>query len=209
MASRARAVINTAPREQIEGRVHKWERRWVVHKKGTQKQEVQLELLRWIQTEERCPDLQGPRFPHIKPAADTAMAEGADADGEAGPSALAQAEAAAVAGAVDSEAQPAAELQPPQTEAPGQAGAGPAQAEEGANGGYGGGELADSAAEASGRQDAGDARFAAEVEAPAGTGQAAAADLAMQETEGGAGEAEGGQGRAGEEVAMPDVGPTD
>ena len=50
MASRARAVINTAPREQIEGRVHKWERRWVVHKKGTQKQEVQLELLRWIQT---------------------------------------------------------------------------------------------------------------------------------------------------------------
>lgn len=37
-------------KQPVEGRVHKWERRWVVVKKGTQKAEVQLELLRWIIT---------------------------------------------------------------------------------------------------------------------------------------------------------------
>ncbi|EFJ44888.1 hypothetical protein VOLCADRAFT_106262 [Volvox carteri f. nagariensis] len=67
MATRASLARGTAPKEVFEGRVHKWERRWLVHKKGTIKTEVMLELLRWIVTDERCPELTGPRHPHIKP----------------------------------------------------------------------------------------------------------------------------------------------
>ncbi|GLC33854.1 hypothetical protein PLESTB_000511800 [Pleodorina starrii] len=67
MATRASLARNTAPKEVYEGRVHKWERRWLVHKKGTVKTEVMLELLRWIVTDEQCPEITGPRHPHIKP----------------------------------------------------------------------------------------------------------------------------------------------
>ncbi|GLI68690.1 hypothetical protein VaNZ11_013176 [Volvox africanus] len=67
MATRASLARGTAPKEVYEGRVHKWERRWLVHKKGTVKTEAMLELLRWIVTDARCPELTGPRHPHIKP----------------------------------------------------------------------------------------------------------------------------------------------
>ncbi|GIL72380.1 hypothetical protein Vretimale_4147 [Volvox reticuliferus] len=67
MATRASLARGTAPKEVYEGRVHKWERRWLVHKKGTVKTEAMLELLRWIVTDVRCPELTSPRHPHIRP----------------------------------------------------------------------------------------------------------------------------------------------
>ncbi|GFR41452.1 hypothetical protein Agub_g2139, partial [Astrephomene gubernaculifera] len=67
MATRGSQARNTAPKEVYEGRVHKWEKRIVQHKKGVVRSEVQLEVLRWIATDELCPELTGPRHPHIKP----------------------------------------------------------------------------------------------------------------------------------------------
>ena len=49
MATRG-AAGRVGIKENFEGRVHKWERRWVSTKKGTQKEEVQMQLMKWIQT---------------------------------------------------------------------------------------------------------------------------------------------------------------
>lgn len=50
MTTRASLARGGFVKEQFDGRVHKWERRWVATKKGTLKQELQLELLKWVPT---------------------------------------------------------------------------------------------------------------------------------------------------------------
>lgn len=52
MTTRGAVARGQVTKEQFEGRVRKWTKRWVPIVKGTQTDEVRLELLKWVQTGE-------------------------------------------------------------------------------------------------------------------------------------------------------------